>query len=324
MSPGLTRRAALGLPLLALASRADADEPWPSHPIRLEVGFAPGGGADITGRVIGAKLSELLGQQVLVENRTGASGIIAADAVAKAAPDGYMLLVDTSAHAFNPSLYKKLPFDPEKDFAPISLILRGPNVLVVNPDFPVRSVEELIALAKSKPGQLSYASSGNGTAQTMSFELFKQMTGTDIVGIQYRGGAPALVDVVAGQVPMMFGYISSSMPHIQEKRLRAVAVSGDRRAPMLPEVPTVAESGVAGYSVYEWNGMVGPAGLPAAIVTRLHDEIVRALQAPEVRERLEALGAELVGNTPAEYGAFINAETAKWAAVIKKAGIHIE
>ncbi|MBV9862563.1 MAG: tripartite tricarboxylate transporter substrate binding protein [Alphaproteobacteria bacterium] len=325
MPPGPTRRAALGLPLVGLAlpgvAWAAADD-YPNRPIHLAVGFAPGGGADITGRVVGAKLSQMLGQQILVENRTGASGIIAAEFVAKAPPDGYTLGVDTSAHAFNPSLYRKLPYDSEKDFTPISLVLRGPNVLLVHPDFPVHTVQDLIAMAKAKPGQLSYASSGNGTAQTMSAELFKQMAGVDIVAIQYRGGAPALVDVSAGQVPLMFGYISSSFPYIQDKRLRAVAVTSEKRWPTLPDVPTVAESGVPGYSVYEWNGIVGPAGLPAPILARLHDAIVEALNTDEVKDRLSALGAELVGDTPEEYGAFIKAEIAKWSEVIKQAGIH--
>lgn len=308
--------------LLAVAATASAQ--YPVKPIRLIVTYPPGGGADTMARIIAPKLSERLGQQVVVENKAGASGQIGADLVAKSAADGYTILLDATAYSVNPSLFPKLPYDPQKDFAPITILIRVPNILVVTPGFAPKSVAELIALAKAKPGQLSYASSGNGSAQHLAAELFKAGAGVDIVHIPYKGGAPAIADVMGGQVPIFFGNMSSALPHVKSGRVRALAVTGSKRSANVPELPTVAESGVPGYEVYEWNGLFAPAGTPPAVVTRLQTEVARIMQLPDVSEKLAALGADVVANTPQEAALFLQAEIAKWAAVVKRANIKAE
>ena len=312
----------LALALLVMAAGANAQ--YPAKPIRMIVTYPPGGGADTMARIIAPKLSERLGQQVVVENKAGASGQIGADLVAKSPADGYTILLDATAYSVNPSLYPKLPYDPIKDFAPITILVRVPNILVVTPGFAPKSVQELIALAKSKPGQLSYASSGNGSAQHLAAELFKVGAGVDIVHIPYKGGGPALADVMGGQVPMFFGNMSSALPHVKSGRVRALAVTGGKRSANVPDLPTIAESGVPGYEVYEWNGVFAPAGTPAAIVNRLQAEIARIMHLPEVSEKLAALGAEAVANTPQEAAAFVKAEIAKWTMVVKQANIKAE
>ena len=312
----------LALALLAMAATANAQ--YPAKPIRMIVTYPPGGGADTMARIIAPKLSERLGQQVVVENKAGASGQIGADLVAKSPADGYTILLDATAYSVNPSLYPKLPYDPLKDFAPITILIRVPNILVVAPGFAPKSVQELVALAKSKPGQLSYASSGNGSAQHLAAELFKVGAGVDIVHIPYKGGAPAIADVMGGQVPMFFGNMSSALPHVKSGRVRALALTGGKRSANVPELPTIAESGVPGYEVYEWNGLFAPAGTPGAIVNRLQSEITRIVQLPDVSEKLAALGAEAVANTPQEAAAFVKAEIAKWAMVVKQANIKAE
>jgi len=312
----------LALALLVMAAGANAQ--YPAKPIRMIVTYPPGGGADTMARIIAPKLSERLGQQVVVENKAGASGQIGADLVAKSPADGYTILLDATAYSVNPSLYPKLPYDPIKDFAPVTVLVRVPNILVVTPGFAPKSVQELVALAKSKPGQLSYASSGNGSAQHLAAELFKVGAGVDIVHIPYKGGAPAIADVMGGQVPMFFGNMSSALPHVKSGRVRALAVTGGKRSANVPDLPTIAESGVPGYEVYEWNGVFAPAGTPAAIVNRLQAEIARIMHLPEVSEKLAALGAEAVANTPQEAAAFVKAEIAKWTMVVKQANIKAE
>lgn len=312
----------LALALSGIAATGYAQ--YPSKPIKMIVTYPPGGGADTMARIIAPRLTESLGQPIVIENRAGASGQIGADLVAKSAPDGYTIMLDATAYSVNPSLYPKMPYDPLKDLTPITILVRVPNVLVVSPGFAPKSVQELIALAKSKPGELSYASSGNGSAQHLAAELFKEGTGTDIVHIPYKGGAPAIADVMGGQVPIFFGNMSSALPHVKAGKVRALAVTGNRRSANVPELPTIAESGVPGYEVYEWNGLFAPAGTPVAIINRLQAEIARIVQLPDVKEKLAGLGAEAVANTPQEAAAFIKAEIAKWAAVVKRANIKVE
>lgn len=294
---------------------------WPSKPIRIIVSYPAGGGVDITARLLAPKLSEALGQSILIENRAGSGGVIGGEVAAKAAPDGYTFLLDASSHSVNPSLQPKMPFDTLKDLAPVSLILRVPNVLVVNPAVKFDTVKALIADIKSKPGQYSYASSGNGSAQHLAAELFKAQAGLFMVHIPYRGGAPAIIDVMSGQVPMFFGNLASASSHIKSGKVKALAVTGRTRSPAMPNLPTVAEAGLPGYEVYEWNAMFAPAGVAPDIIDRMQREVVKALALPDVRERMAGLGAEIVGGTPAELDRFRRSELEKWAAIIKRAGL---
>jgi tripartite-type tricarboxylate transporter receptor subunit TctC len=321
----LASRLAVGIVAgLALAGPAKAQD-YPSKPIRLVVPFAAGGATDVLARLVGERLTASLGQQVVVDNRPGAGGNIGSDIVARAEPDGYTILMGAvGTHAINPSLYPKMPYDPVKDFAPVTLVASVPNVLVVNPEVPAKSVEELIDLAKAKPGELNFASSGNGTSIHLSGELFKAMTGTDIVHVPYKGSGPAVTDLLGGQVQMMFDNMPSSLPHVKAGKLRALGVTSAKRSPALPEVPTIAEAGVPGYDATSWFGILAPAGTPEPVVTRLQGAIVQALGEPEMRQRMADLGAEPVGDTPAEFGQFIAAEIAKWAKVVNDAGVKLE
>jgi tripartite-type tricarboxylate transporter receptor subunit TctC len=321
----LASRLAVGIVAgLALAGPAKAQE-YPSKPIRLVVPFAAGGATDVLARLVGERLTASLGQQVVVDNRPGAGGNIGSDIVARAEPDGYTILMGAvGTHAINPSLYPKMPYDPVKDFAPVTLVASVPNVLVVNPEVPAKSVQELIDLAKAKPGELNFASSGNGTSIHLSGELFKAMTGTDIVHVPYKGSGPAVTDLLGGQVQMMFDNMPSSLPHVKAGKLRALGVTSAKRSPALPEVPTIAEAGVPGYDATSWFGILAPAGTPEPVVTRLQGAIVQALGEPEMRQRMADLGAEPVGDTPAEFGQFIAAEIAKWAKVVNDAGVKLE
>jgi tripartite-type tricarboxylate transporter receptor subunit TctC len=314
-------RLRIGLALLALLALGAAHAQYPVKPIRMIVTYPPGGGADTMARLIAPKLTESLGQTIVVENRPGASGTIAADAVANSAPDGYTLMLDASSYAVNSSLYAKLAYDPTKAFTPVTLIAVFPNMLVVHPAFGVASVKELVDLAKKKPGYVSYASSGNGSAQHLAAELFRLQAGLDMVHVPYKGGGPALTDVMAGQVPVFFANMASGLPHVKSGKLKALASTGARRSPNLPDLPTVAESGVAGFEVYEWNAVFAPAGTPEAIVTRLHAAIAKALQAQDVRERIAALGGEIRGANPRDTDAWVRAQSAKWSKVVKDAGI---
>ena len=314
----------LGALLLSLGAALPVAAQWPAKPIRIIVSYPPGGGADITARLLAPRLSDALKQQVVVENRGGAGGAIGGDAAAKAAPDGYTFLLDAANPAVNPSLQPKMPFDTLKDLTPVSLLVQVPNVLVVTPSFPPNSVKELIALVKSKPGAISFASSGNGSAQHLAAELFKSQAGLFMVHIPYRGGAPAIVDVIAGQIPMFFGNMASALPYVKSGKVKALATTGRTRSPATPNLPTIAESGLPGYEVYEWNAFFAPAGTPVDIIDRVQRETARALATPEVRERLASLGAEPVGGTPAELEKFRRTEMEKWAAIIKRAGIKSE
>lgn len=299
--------------------------PYPSKPIRLVVPFAAGGTTDILGRAAAAELTKA-GMQTIVENRPGAGGNIGAEMVAKAAPDGYTLLMGTvGTHGINQALYGRLPFDPVKDFAPVTLLAVVPNVLVVNPNLPVNGVRDLITLAKSKPGKLNYASSGNGTSIHLSGELFKTMTGTYMTHLPYRGSAPALTDLIGGQADLMFDNLPSALPHIKAGRLRALAVTSDKPSPALPGIPTIAEAGpVKGYEATSWFGVLAPSGTSTEIISKLQQTLSKALASPEMREKLVAQGAEPVGDTPEQFARHIQAETAKWAQVVKASGAKVD
>jgi tripartite-type tricarboxylate transporter receptor subunit TctC len=293
---------------------------YPAKPIRIIAGFPPGSGADITARVIGAKLGDALGQQVIVDNRPGAGSNIAAEIAAKAPADGYTLFVGTVANTINATLYAKLPFDFARDFAPVALATATPNVLVVHPSVPAKSVKELIALARSHPGQLNFASAGTGTAPHLSGELFSAMAGIKMVHIPYKGSPPAVTDLIAGEVALMFSPSSTVLPHVKTGRLRALAVTTASRLPSLPELPTVAESGLKGYETLTWFGFVAPAKTPPAVITRLNAEIVKVLALPDVRNLFAVQGIETLGGTPEQFASYIRDETEKWARVIKLSG----
>jgi len=309
----------LGVLLALVMSPAQAA--YPDHPIKVVNGFAAGGGSDILLRTIIPAISENLGQQIIVEYRTGAGGNLAMEAVAKAAPDGYTLLMGTPGLATNPSLYANLPFDPHKAFAPISLVGTVPNVLVVTPELPAKSVRELVALAKRTPGKLNYASPGVGTSLHLAGELFKLDTGTDIVHVAYKGGSQAQTDVKGGQVQMMFNVLPSALPQIQAGKLRALAVTSTTRAASLPDVPTMVEAGVPGYSAITWNGLLAPAGTPPEVIARLNDAIVKAMRSPDMKALLTKIGQDPAWSTPEEFASFLRDETAKWTKVIKATGI---
>ena len=298
---------------------------YPAKPVRLVVPFPAGGTTDILARAVAQKLSEAWGQQVIVDNRPGAGGNIGSDLVAKSTPDGYTLLMGTvGTHAINPSLYKNMPYDHVKDFAPVILVAGVPNVLVVNPSLPVHSVSELIAYAKANPGKLNFASSGNGTSIHLSGELFKAMTGVEMTHVPYKGSAPALTDLIGGQVQLMFDNLPSSLPFIRAGKLRALAVTSGARAAALPDLPTLAESGLPGFEASSWFGVLAPAGTPRDIVAKLNGAIASWLASPAAKEKLLAQGAIAAGGTPDDFARHIDAETSKWAKVVKASGAHID
>jgi len=315
------RLKAAGL-LLALTTAVAAQQ-YPTKPIRIVVPFPPGGSNDVLSRAIGAQLSERLGKQVIIDNRGGAGAVIGTELVANASKDGYTLLVISLTHAVNPWLYK-LPYDPIRAFAPIAMLASGPNVLVVNPDLPAMSVKELIALAKEKPGQVQYASSGIGTYTHLGGELFKLATGVNLLHVPFRGGGPATIDVVAGNTKVMFSNLLTAVPHIRSGRLRALGVGDAKRNSVLPDVPTIAEAGVPGYEAANWWGVLAPAGTPAAIVDKLHQEISAAQDAAELHKQVANEGADIVKMTSAEFGAFMVREMNKWGHVVKEGGIKAE
>ena len=318
------RRWALAIVMVCVAPGAFA-QAYPNHVIRLVVPFPAGGTTDILARAAAQKLTESLGQPVVVDNRPGAGGNIGADVVAKSAPDGYTLLMGTvGTHAINPSLYTKMPYDHVKDFVPVVLVAGVPNVLVVNPSVPVNSVADLIKLAKSKPGAINFASSGSGTSIHLSGELFKTMAGVDMTHVPYKGSAPALTDLIGGQVQVMFDNLPSALPQIKGGKLRAIAVTSLKRAPVLPDVPTISESGLPGFEASSWFGVLAPAGTPAPIVARLNSEVNKWLQSPEAREQLLAQGAVAAGGTPEQFAAHIRSETEKWAKVVKASGAKVD
>jgi len=297
---------------------------YPVRPIRMIVAYPPGGGTDIVGRMMAQKLGENLGQTVVVDNRGGATGNIGTELAARATPDGYTLLMGNVApNAINVSLFKKLPFDPVKDFAPVSLVAVTPNILVVQPSLPVKTVKDLVALAKAKPGALNFPSAGVGSSSHLAGEMLKTLAGIDMVHVPYKGGGPALIALLSGQVQIMFATLPAAMPHVKSGKLRPVAVTTSRRSQALPELPTIAESGVSGYEAATWYGLLAPAGTPKAIVGRLHAEIVKIL-ATDTRQFLMAQGFEPAGTAPAEFAGYIKSEIAKWGKVIRDAGIKPE
>jgi tripartite-type tricarboxylate transporter receptor subunit TctC len=305
--------------LLALAAPAFAQD-YPTKPIKLIIPFPPGGSNDVVGRMIALQLSDRLGQQVVVDNRGGAGGIIGTEVAAKAAPDGYTLLVVSIAHAVSPWLYQ-LHYDPIKSFTPISILASGPNVLVVHPSLPVHSVKELIALAKEKPGELNYASAGIGSFQHLSGELFKLTAGVDLVHVPYKGGGPAMTDVIGGHTKIMFSSLVQTSPFILNGQLRALGTSGAQRNPALPDVPTIEEAGLPGYEATNWWGIVAPAGTPAAIVDKLHREIAAVQDSPKTKEQFAIQGADIVQMTSPEFGSYIEKEIGKWERVVKQSGM---
>jgi tripartite-type tricarboxylate transporter receptor subunit TctC len=311
--------------LLALCCAAlpGMAQPYPSKAVRMIVPYPPGGGNDTLARLFAAKLSDRLGQQFVVENRPGAGAMIGTEAAAKSAPDGYTILLSSIAtHALSPNLYSRVPYDPVKDFAPITLLGIAPTVLVVNADLPAKTLQDLISLAKKQ--QLAYASGGNGTPPHINAEVFKSLAGIDLLHVAYKGGGPALVDLMAGRVQAMLDTAASAMPHVRSGKLRALAISAPRRSPELPELPTFAEAGLPQYDTNAWYSMHAPAGTPPAIVRRLNAELVAILKDPEILARFKQLATDPVGNSPEEFAAFVRAELDKYARIIKAAGIKLD
>jgi tripartite-type tricarboxylate transporter receptor subunit TctC len=294
---------------------------YPTRPIRYIVPQAPGGSSDTLARVLTQRVAQGLRQQIVIDNRPGATGVIGGELAARANPDGYTLLQVATSHATNPAMQARLPYDTLRDFAPISLLSQQPNVFLVHPSVPVRNVKELIAYAKSKPGQLNYASSGTGGSQHLAGELLKSMAGIDITHVPYKGSPPALVDVIAGRVPLMSSTMPPALPQIKSGKVRAIAVTSAKRSPALPDVPTVAESGLPGYEAIAWQGLIAPAGTPKAVIARLNAEFVNALKQPEVVAKLNEQGFETVASTPEWFAQYTRTEIAKWSKVIKGAGI---
>jgi tripartite-type tricarboxylate transporter receptor subunit TctC len=314
----LPRLITAALLLLGLAVAASADD-YPNRPVRLIIPFPPGGSNDVVGRLVAKQLGEQLGQQVMVDNRGGAGGVIGTEVAAGAPADGYTLLIISIAHAVNPALHT-LPFDPITSFTPISILATGPNVLVVNPDLNVRSVRDLLVLAKEKPGVLNYASAGVGSFQHLGGELFKLMAGVNIVHVPYKGGGPAMQDVIGGTVKIMFSSLIQTTPFIKSGQLRPLGVGGAKRSPVLPDVPTIAEAGVPGYVAENWWGIVAPAGTPAPIVETLQKSIQVALKSPELQAEFANEGAATVAMSTTEFGEYIKSEMAKWSRVVKEGG----
>ncbi len=311
--------------LVAASMQPLLAQDYPAKTIRLIVPYPPGGTADMLARTIGQKMADRLGQQVIIDNRPGAGGNIGADLVAKAAPDGYTILMGTVAtHAINPNLYANMPFDAAKDFAPVVLVATLPNLLVVNPSVLAKNVKELIALAKSKPGELAFASAGNGTSQHLSGELFKKMTGVDMIHIPYKGSAPAVTDLIGGQVQLMFDNIPSSLPQVRAGKLRALAVTGPRRSPVLPDLPTLSEAGLPGFSITSWFALYAPAGTPAKILLRLNKEADKAIASKELRLQWMDQGIEPAGGTSDQLSEFRRIEAPKWEKIIKESGARVE
>lgn len=315
-------RVMLACALAAFVSSSHADS-YPSKPIRFITGYPAGSASDSVARTLGQQLSELYGQQLIIDNRPGAAGNIAAEITAKAAPDGYTILLVATNHAIVSSLYSKLPFDPIADFSPVTLVSTAPTILVVHPSLPVRSVAEFIELVKSKPGKLSYGSSGNGASPHLNMELLKTTTGIEITHIPYKGIPPALTDLLGGQIQAMFSTMAPAVPLVRAGKLRAIAVSGPKRAPATPDVPTVAET-IPGFESLSWQGVLAPGGTPRQIIKNLNSKIVKVIHMPEVTKRLVNSGFEPVGSSPEEFATFIKSESVKWATVVKAAGAKLD
>jgi len=313
------------IPLVSALVLPAHAQSYPNKPVRMIVPYPPGGGNDTFGRLFAAKLGERTGQPFLVENRPGAGTMIGTEAAAKSAPDGYTILLSSIAtHALSPNLYSRVPYDPIKDFAPITLLGIAPTVLVINQELPAKSLQELISLAKSKPGALAYASGGNGTPPHINAEVFKAVAGIDLLHVAYKGGGPALTDLIAGRVHVMLDTAASAMPHVRGGKLRALALSAPKRSAEYPDLPTFAEAGLPQYDTNAWYSMHAPAGTPSDIVRRLNRELVAILKDPDIVARFKQLSTDPVGNSPEEFGAFVKAELDKYARVIKAAGIKLD
>jgi tripartite-type tricarboxylate transporter receptor subunit TctC len=314
-----------GIWLLAAAAGAGAAESYPEKPVRIVVPFPPGGGNDTIARLVAEKLARSLGQQVVVDNRPGAAGAIGAEIAARAAPDGYTLfLAGVASHGINPNLRSKLPYDPVRDFRGVSLIATAPLLVVVHPSLPARTVKELVALARARPGAIAFASNGTGGSSHLAVEMFKMMTGTDMLHVPYKGLSGALTDLVSGQVQLMFSSAVAMLPQVKAGRLRAIAMTGASRSPAIPDIPTVAEAGVPGYETGSWYGIVAPARTPRAIVERLGHEIAAIARSPEISNRLVSEAVIPVGSTPEEFDAHIRRELARWAEVVRRAKIKLD
>jgi tripartite-type tricarboxylate transporter receptor subunit TctC len=306
---------------LVLTHAAAFAQQFPTKPLRMVVPFAPGGPTDIVGRAVSQRLTESFGQTVVVDNRAGAGGVVGADLVAKSPPDGYtLLLCSTGAMAINPSLMPNMPYDAVRDFAPLSLVVTIPYLLLVSAGSPLQSVKDLIAAAKAKPGQINYGSAGIGSTSHLAGELFKSMAKIDIVHVPYKGSAPAATDLIGGQLQTMFDAVAVALPLVRGGKLRALGISTTKRSALVPDVPTIAESGVPGYEVATWHGICAPAGTPPAVVATLNRGIVAAVNQPDTRQRLVGIGADVVGSTPEEFGRFMRSELAKWSRIVKQSG----
>jgi len=310
--------------VLFIAGNAAAQQSYPSKPIRMVVGFAPGGSADILARTVGQKLGEALGQQVVVDNRPGAGGNIAVEYVVRSAPDGYTVLLGTPGLSANPSLYAKLSYDPIRDLAPVTMLGMFPNLMVVHPSVSANTVGEFIALARARPGKLSFASAGTGSSGHLAAELLKSMANIEMTHVPYKGSVPALNDVIGGQVDLYFDGVPSSAPHVKAGRLKALATTGLKRSPVLPEVPTMVEAGVPGYRALTWNALFAPAGTSKDVIAKLNGTISQLLHGADIRERFAAIGAEPTAMTPEQLGTFLQEEMTKWSDVIRKAGIKLD
>jgi tripartite-type tricarboxylate transporter receptor subunit TctC len=327
LPPGFYRRASafIGGFLVCFSALSTAQaQTYPARPVRLIVSFAPGGSVDLVARLLGQKLGEGWGQQVVVDNRPGAGGNVSAEIAAQAAPDGYTLYISSASLVVNPSLYRKVTYDPLGDFAPVTLLATVQNVLVANPAFPAKTVRDLIALARKSPGKILYASTGGGSSGHLAMELLKNMAGIDLVHVPYKVIGQATTDLMSGQVSLWFPSLPGALPHITGQRMQALAVTGARRSPALPDAPTVAESGVPGYEATTWYPVLAPRGTPQAIVDQLNARIVAILKAPDFYERLMSQGVEPVGSTPAELSKHMRSETVKWARVVKAAGVSVD
>jgi len=323
--PQLWRRLLMALALLAVGVGTALGQTYPNRPLRIVVPFAAGAGVlDIMARLVGQHLGASLGQQVVIDNRPGAGGVVGAEVVAKAEPDGYTLLMGNTALVVSPYLYAKLPFEPLADFVPVTLVNSAPLLLVVHPSVPVQSVKELIAYAKARPGQLNYGSGGVGSTPYLATELLKAMAGIDVVHVPYKGGAPALADLVAGQLTFMIENVPGTMPLVKSGKLRALAITSAQRSPLAPDLPTMAEAGVPDYEMVGWNGVFVAKGTPTEIVARLNSDLAKVLRLPDVKEQMATLGAEPGGDSTPAFGAFVKAESARWGRIIKERGIRPE
>ncbi len=315
---------AVALLFVAAGSHLAQAQTWPARSVRIIAPSSPGSGVDVVSRLVAQKLSVNLGQQVVVDNRAGAGGNLGTEIAAKAAPDGYTLFMATPSYAINPALYSKLNYDPLRDFAPISLVMTGQYLLVVHPSLPVKNVREMVALAKARPAELNYASAGNGNATHLAGELFKSMAKINIVHIPYKGSGTALVDLLSGQMQIMFGNLVNTLPQADSGKLRALAVTGTSRAGSAPAIPTMSEAGVKGYSVTSWYGLLAPAGTPPPVLIRINNELNKAVRAPDIAERLAAQGADPASGTADAFREFLREETVKWGQVIKSARITVD